>query len=114
MVFLTELSQKVYLTQQEEPAKRNIRNKQHRTKVMFLPAVSHPCFNVDGNCTFDGKIGMWPFVVRQPAQRASVNRLRGTIVTTPINVDYDTYLRYMLEKVLPAIKEKFPRKHARD
>jgi hypothetical protein len=57
---------------------------------------------------------MWPFVVRQPAQRASRNRPRGAIVTTPINVDYETYLEYMLEKVLPAIKQNFPQNHFRD
>jgi hypothetical protein len=79
---------------------------------MFLTAVARPCFDEDGNCTFDGKVSMWPFVTYQPAARTSVNRVRGTVITTPTNVPYHVYLEYMLEKVLSAIKQKFPRNHA--
>jgi hypothetical protein len=59
---------------------------------MFLTAVARPRFYEEGNCTLDGKIGMWPFVVRQPAQQESRNCPRGAIATTPINVDYETFL----------------------
>jgi hypothetical protein len=30
--------------------------------VMFLTAVAKPRYDDEGNCTFDGKIGIWPFV----------------------------------------------------
>ena len=31
-------------------------------KVMFLFAVGRPIYNDAGNCIFDGKLGVWPFV----------------------------------------------------
>ena len=37
-------------------------------KVMFLTAVAKPRYNEDGEMTFDGKIGIWPFVVDTEAQ----------------------------------------------
>jgi hypothetical protein len=110
--FLTEKDQTIYLAQDEEPPERSVKNKSHITKVMFLTAVACPQFNEDGNCTFDGKVGMWPFVTYQPAATTSTNRVRGTIITKPTNVTYRVYLEYMLQKVLPAIKQKFPRNHA--
>jgi hypothetical protein len=111
--FLTEKEQALYIAEQEEPPQRHSKNKNHRTKVMFLAAVARPRFDEDGNCIFDGKIGTWPFIVRTAAQRTSVNRVRGTMETKSINVDYDTYLNYVLEFVMPAIKQQFPRNHSR-
>lgn len=29
---------------------------------MFLSAVSRPRFDEEGNCAFDGKIGVWTFI----------------------------------------------------
>jgi hypothetical protein len=40
---------------------------------MFLCALARPRFDDNGNCTFDGKIGMWPFVEKVEAQRRSDN-----------------------------------------
>jgi hypothetical protein len=57
---------------------------------------------------------MWPFVVGKPAQRVSANRPQCTIVTRSINVTYNVYLNYMVNKVLPAIKTGFPRNHKVD
>jgi hypothetical protein len=109
--FLTQKQLAIYLVQGEEEPERHVQNKSHIVKVMFLTAVARPRFDETGNCTFDGKIGMWPFVRRAPAQRASRNRARGTIITTPINVTYDVYKDFFFEKVIPAIKTKFPREH---
>ena len=41
----------------------------HMIKVMFLAAVACPCYDPEGECTFDGKIGMFPFVERVAAKR---------------------------------------------
>ena len=65
---------------------RFCQNKEHIMKVMFLTAIARPRFNNDGVCTFDGKIGMFPFVEYVPAQRRSDNRPRGAIVTKPFSV----------------------------
>jgi hypothetical protein len=59
-------------------------------------------------CTFDGKIGMWPFIKQVEAQRDSVNRPAGTIETKCVTVTKAVYREFMIEKVIPAIKEKWP------
>jgi hypothetical protein len=111
MVFLTEKQQSIYLVDGELEPERSVHNKAHITKVMFLTAVARPRFDANGVCTFDGKIGMWPFVKREAAQRTSCNRARGTMETKPVNVTYDVYVTYFVEKVIPAIKLSFPRGH---
>ena len=65
-------------------------------------------FNEDGVCTFDGKIGMFPFVEYIPAQQASRNCPRGAIVTTPFSVTKNNYREFMVTKVIPAIKDNWP------
>ena len=65
-------------------------------------------FNKDGVCTFDGKIGMFPFVEYIPAQQASRNRPRGAIVATPFSVTKNKYRELMVTKVIPAIKDNWP------
>jgi hypothetical protein len=68
----------VYLATDEEMPERNAQNRDHLKKVMFLCAVARPRYNAAVNCTFDGKIGMWPFAEQSAAQRTrSVNQTRG-------------------------------------
>ena len=50
----------------------------------------------------------WPFVVKEPAKRSSINRERGTLVTKPVNVNGKVYSEFMKSKVLPSIREKWP------
>jgi hypothetical protein len=78
---------------------------------MFLTAMARPRYDAEGNCTFDGKIGMWPFAEQVAAQRNSVNRPRGTLETKCISVKKRVYKDYMMNKVLPAIADKWPRNH---
>ena len=73
-------------------------------------AIARPRYNATGNCTFDGKNGMWPFVEQSVAQRTSMNRNRGDPVTKIVNwCNKETYRsRYMIDKVIPAIRMKWP------
>ena len=41
---------------------------------MFLSAMARPRYDAQGNCTFDGKIGVWAFVEWVQAQKRSANR----------------------------------------
>ena len=41
---------------------------------MFLTPVAKRRYNEDGEMTFDGKLGIWPFMVETEAQRTSQNR----------------------------------------
>nr|CAD40538.2 OSJNBa0055C08.7 [Oryza sativa Japonica Group] len=101
-----------YLYPDEEEPYFTVHNKNAIDKVMFLAAVANPRFDDEGNCTFDGKICIWPFVRKEPAQRRSRNRERGTLVTKPIKVDRNTIRSFMISKVLPAIRACWPREDA--
>ena len=66
--------QNVYLSHREEPPKRETKNKGHIQKIMFLSAMARPRYDADGNCIFDGKIGVWAYVEWVQAQKKSANR----------------------------------------
>ena len=77
-----------------------------------MAIVAQPRF-VTSTCKwFDGLIGIFPFVTRAPAIRNSINRDAGTMETKPIlSITGKVIKKMMLEKVLPAIKAKFPVKN---
>ncbi|KAH9095054.1 hypothetical protein LEN26_017931 [Aphanomyces euteiches] len=104
---------KVYLAPGEAIDRRECKSKRFIPKVMFLAAVARPRFDEDGSCVFDGKVGMWPIVDQVPAARNSRKRCAGTMVTTLINVTADVYLDLITNKVIPAIKSKFPSENKR-
>jgi DNA-binding Lrp family transcriptional regulator len=106
--YKTKGSQNYYLANEEEEPYRSCQSKHYIDKVMFLCVVGRPRYDDDGNCTFDGKIGMFPFVTEKTAERRSGNRPRGTMETKPLNVKRQVSREFLIEKVLPAIKEKWP------
>jgi hypothetical protein len=82
---------------------------------MFLAAVTRPRFDDEGNVIFSGKIGVFPMVNKVPAQRSSVNRRAGTLETKPItSITKEVNRRFLINEVLPAIKEKWPREYAHE
>lgn len=64
----------------EDDPIRTIQNKNCIGQVMFLTTVVKPRYDAEGNVTFLGKIGVWPFVREIAAVRRSGNRERGTFV----------------------------------
>lgn len=77
---------------------------------MFLAAVARPRFDVQGNVSFSGKIGIFPFITKEPAKRSSVNRPAGTLETKSMtSVGRDIIRSFYINKVLKAIREKWPR-----
>ncbi|KAE8807288.1 transposon mariner sub-class [Hordeum vulgare] len=67
----------VYLSHREEAPQRETKNKGHIQKTMFLSAMARPRYDAQGNCIFDGKIGVWAYVDWVQAQKKSANRKRG-------------------------------------
>jgi hypothetical protein len=57
---------------------------------------------------WDGKIGIWPIGEFVPAERTCVNQPAGVPVWRNECVTKDAYRKLQLEKVVPAIKEKWP------
>jgi hypothetical protein len=107
-LFLTEVQLRVCLAPGETPPTRSTRHKSHMTKVMFLCTVARPRCNAAGACTFDGKTGPWPFVETAVAIRDSVHCPAGTEETKQVNVTAEIYKQHLIEKVVPAIKAKWP------
>ncbi len=67
----TKKDKTYYLHPLEPEPYKTVQNKNAIEQVMFLSAVARPRFDDEGNCTFDGKIGIWPFVrkVTQPSYK---------------------------------------------
>ena len=107
--FLSRQRERYLLLPEEKNPKRVVKSKSHITKVMFLCAVARPRFNTSANSWWDGKLGIWPIGGWEPAQRASKNRPRGTLVWKNKPVTKGVYRELLISKLLPAIIEKWPR-----
>lgn len=79
-------------------------------KVMFLVVIAHPRFDAQGNEIFSRKIRVFPFVTMEAAKRNSINRVARTLEIIPIaSVNKDLSRKFLIEKVFPTIKAKWPR-----
>lgn len=108
--YLSKESERYYLLPEEHEPLRTCKSKRFITKVMFLAAVARPRFDATRNQDFSGKIGIFPFICKEPAKRRSKNRPAGTLETKAIlSVTKDTIRSCLIEKVLPAIRAKWPR-----
>ena len=85
---------------------RTCKNKNYIPRLMFLCVCARPRFR-DGECIFDGRIGCFPLVTYEPAQRSNAvtGRVRGDMVMKPItHITRDVIREFMINQVLPAIK----------
>lgn len=107
--YMSKATQKFYLHREETDPLRTCKSKRFISKVMFMAAVARPRFDTSSNTYFNGKIGIWPFVSYEPAQRNSKNRVAGTVEIKPIlSVNKQVIRGCFLERLLPAIREKWP------
>ena len=104
---ITKKCEKYYLLPEERDPVRSCKSKNFLLKIMFLAAVARPRFDSEGNETFSGKIGIFPFVTKEPAKRSSANRVAGTLETKPINsVGRETCRSFLINKVPPGYCKK--------
>ncbi len=68
---MSEKTSTFYLAKDEPEPLRASKSSKFIPKVMFLAAVARPRFDEDGDCIFDGKLGIWPFTQKVQAQRDS-------------------------------------------
>ncbi|XP_010462775.1 PREDICTED: uncharacterized protein LOC104743384 [Camelina sativa] len=107
--YMTKRSENYYLHPSEEEPYRTCQSKNYIGKVMFLAAMARPRFDNNGNETFSGKIGVFPFVTMQPAQRHSRNREAGTLELKPMtSIKRENINDFLIGKVLPRIRERWP------
>ncbi|KAG3107383.1 hypothetical protein PI124_g13316 [Phytophthora idaei] len=108
LFYMTQVRRSFYLLPGEPEPKRSVRSKRYITKVMMLAAVARPRWVPSGSTSFDGKLGIWAFVVRKPALRSSHRRPAGTMETKEGRVDKETYRAMLIERLLPAHRERMP------
>ena len=80
---------------------------------MFLCAVARPRYDTNKNAWFDGKIGIWPIGKWEPAKRSSKKCTKGMPVWKNQCITQDVYWEYLIQKLLPAIKQKWPMNNGR-
>lgn len=106
--YICEIKGHFYAIEEENINPIYIKNKNYLQKVMFLAAVARPRYLSTGEF-FDGKIGIWPFAEMAPAKRNSINCPRGTLVLKNIKVTKAVFRKFLIEKLVPGIVEKWPR-----
>ena len=111
--YLTKEGQRFIIAADKEEPYRHVQHKSFLTKVMFLCAVARPRYDTNKNAWFDGKIGIWPIGKWEPAKRSSKKRAKGTPVWKNQLINRDVYHEYLIQKVLPVVKEKWPKNNAR-
>jgi len=111
--YLHQKSEKYYLLPEEDDPNRTCKNKNYIPRLMFLCVCARPRFR-DGECIFDGKLGCFTLVTYEPAVRGNqrTGRVRGELVMKPItSITRDVIRDVMINKVLPAIRAKWPREN---
>ncbi|KAG3201002.1 hypothetical protein PC128_g4177 [Phytophthora cactorum] len=74
LFYMTQVRRSFYLLPGEPEPEQSVRSKRYITKVMMLAAVARPRWVPSSSTFFDGKLGIWAFVVREPALRSSHRR----------------------------------------
>ncbi|XP_074299780.1 uncharacterized protein LOC141630947 [Silene latifolia] len=107
--YLTKINQRYYLVNSESLPERCVQSKAFIPKIMFMCAVARPIYDANDEVIFDGKIGLFPMTVEEPAKRSSKNREKGTMETKPVeSVNRQVVKHYLIDVVLPTIKAKWP------
>lgn len=86
----------------------HVKSKRFIPKAMFLSGIARTRYDHTRNAFLDGKLGIWTFVEVVPAKCKLKNRPAGTSDLNPVNVTGEIYKKFMIEKVLPIIRARFP------
>ena len=92
---------------------RHVQHKFFLTKIMFLCAVARPRCDTNKSAWFDGKIGIWPIGKWEPGKRSSKKHTKRMPVWKNQCIMRDVYWEYLIQKLLPAIKQKWPMNNRR-
>ena len=102
----------IIVADEEEPY-RHVQHKLFLTKIMFLCVGARPRYDMNKNTWFDGKIGIWPIGEWELAKQSSKKRAKGTPVWKNQCITRDVYFEYLIQKFLPAVKERWPTHNGR-
>uniref|UniRef100_A0A803MBY7 Transposase n=1 Tax=Chenopodium quinoa TaxID=63459 RepID=A0A803MBY7_CHEQI len=106
---LTKKNHRYYIAKNEKGVHRTESANSHGPKFMFTAACAKPRYNDQGECYFDGRIGIFPFTTQEAAKRKSKNREKRTLISKPIaKVTKEVTRRMLIDQIVPAIKAKWP------
>ena len=111
--YLTKDGQRFIIVADEAEPYRHVQHKSFLTKIMFLCAVARPRYDTNKNAWFDGKIGIWPIRKWELAKRSLKKCTKGMPVWKNECIMLDVYWEYLIQKLLPAIKQKWPTNNGR-
>ena len=111
--YLTKDGQRYIIAADEAEPYRHVQHKSFLTKIMFLCAVATPRYDTNKNAWFDGKIGIWPIGKWEPAKWSSKKHAKGILVWKNQCITRDVYHEYLIQKFLPAVKERWPTNNGR-
>ena len=111
--YLTKDGQHFIMAADEAEPYRHVQHKSFLTKIMFLCAVARPRYDMNKNAWFDGKIGIWPIGKWELVKQSSKKHAKGTSVWENQCIMRDVYHEYLIQKLLPAVKERWPTNNGR-
>ena len=106
--YLTKDGQRFIIAADKAEPYRHVQHKSFLMKIMFLCAVARPRYNMNKNAWFDGKIGNWSIRKWEPAKQSLKKCTKGMSVWKNQSITRDVYQEYLIQKLLPAIKHKWP------
>ena len=107
--YLTRVTERYHLAEDEPEPHRMIGHKSHIPKCMHLAANGRPQWDVQRGQWFDGKLGLWPIAEQVPAQRSSRHRPRGTLEWKSLSLTKLVYGNFLFDRVVPSILQSWPR-----
>ena len=111
--YLTKDGQRFIIAADEDEPYRHVQHKSFLMKIMFICAVARPRYDTNKNAWFDGKIGIWPIRKWELAKWSLKKRAKGMPLWKNQCITQDVYQEYLIQKVLPAIKERWPMNNGR-
>ena len=99
--------QRFIIAADEEEPFRHVQHKSFLMKIMFLCVVARPRYDMRRNTWFDRKIGIWPIGKWELAKGSLKKHTKGTPVWKNQCITRDVYREYLIQKFLPAVKEKW-------
>ena len=111
--YLTKDGQRFLIAADEGEPYRHVQHKSFLMKIMFLCAVTRPRYNMNKNAWFDGKIGIWPIGKWELAKWSLKKCTKGMPVWKNQCIMRDVYREYLIQKLLPAIKQRWPTNNGR-
>ncbi|KAG3106950.1 hypothetical protein PI124_g10673 [Phytophthora idaei] len=109
LFYMAQVRRSFYLLPGEHEPERSVRSKRYITKVMMLAAVARPRWVPSGSTFFDGMLGIWAFLLSENQLCVAViTPPAGTMETKEGRVNKETYRAMLIEKLLPALRERMP------